>query len=415
MDRLLLTITNPMLDLQALRAAREGYDPHRLDWNTIPSPCFVMDVDRLCSNMAFFSELQRQIPVQFILALKGFAMFSVFDLMKEAIHGTTASSLHELRLGSTRFGGSQHIFMPAYPPEQVPEMASMADHVSFNSVSQFLQHGAAFRSHRADVQLGLRINPGYSPVSTDLYNPCAAGSRLGTRLHDLERGYQSLEQAGLEPDFLHCHNLCESGADALAQTLDILARDFEPWLQRVRSMNLGGGHLMSREDYNLEQAAEAIAGFKAQFPHLQLIMEPGSALVWETGYFRSKVLDIMKTEALPVAILDSSITAHLPDVLEMPYQPRILGAAMESTSTHTHCYRLGGQSCLAGDQVGIYAFEKPLQTGDDLVFMDMMHYTMVKTNTFNGMGLPSIGLWRSNSGFELIRRFGYEDFESRLS
>jgi carboxynorspermidine decarboxylase len=172
---------------------------------------------------------------------------------------------------------------------------------------------------------------------------------------------------------------------------------------------------MSREDYDLEQAAEAIAGFKVQFPHLQLIMEPGSALVWETGYFRSKVLDIMKTEALPVAILDSSITAHLPDVLEMPYQPRILGAAMESTSTRTHCYRLGGQSCLAGDQVGIYAFEKPLQTGDDLVFMDMMHYTMVKTNTFNGMELPSIGLWRSNSSFELIRRFGYEDFESRLS
>ena len=172
---------------------------------------------------------------------------------------------------------------------------------------------------------------------------------------------------------------------------------------------------MSREDYDLEQAAEAIAGFKVQFPHLQLIMEPGSALVWETGYFRSKVLDIMKTEALPVAILDSSITAHLPDVLEMPYQPRILGAAMESTSTHTHCYRLGGQSCLAGDQVGIYAFEKPLQTGDDLVFMDMMHYTMVKTNTFNGMELPSIGIWRSNGGFELIRRFGYEDFESRLS
>ena len=411
----LLTITDPMRDLEALRALRETYSPGRLAWNQIPSPSFVMDEDRLRANMAFYTELQRRIPVQFILALKGFAMFSVFETMREAVHGTTASSLHELRLGATRCGGSQHIFMPAYPTGQVEEIASMADHVSFNSVSQLLQHGAAFRSHRADIHLGLRINPGYSPVSTDLYNPCAAGSRLGTRLQDLERGYSALEQAGLEPDFLHCHNLCESGADALAQTLAILARDFGPWLQRVRSMNLGGGHLMSREDYDLEQAAEAIAGFKAQFPHLQLIMEPGSALVWETGYFRSQVLDIMETEALPVAILDSSITAHLPDVLEMPYQPRILGAEMQATATHPHLYRLGGQSCLAGDQVGNYGFPQPLRPGDDLIFLDMMHYTMVKTHTFNGMELPSIGIWRSEGRFDLVRRFGYQDFESRLS
>jgi carboxynorspermidine decarboxylase len=305
--------------------------------------------------------------------------------------------------------------MPAYPEGQVAEIADMADHVSLNSVSQLLQHGAAFRRHRPDIHLGLRINPGYSPVSTDLYNPCSAGSRLGTRLLDLERGFGALEQAGLEPDFLHCHNLCESGADALAQTLAILARDFGPWLHRVRSMNLGGGHLMSREDYDLEAAAGAIAAFKAQFPHLQLIMEPGSALVWETGYFRSKVLDIMETEALPVAIMDSSLTAHLPDVLEMPYQPRILGAQMQATATHIHLYRLGGQSCLAGDQVGNYAFKSPLKPGDDLVFLDMMHYTMVKTHTFNGMELPSIGVWRSNGRYELIRRFGYSDFESRLS
>jgi len=173
--------------------------------------------------------------------------------------------------------------------------------------------------------------------------------------------------------------------------------------------------LMSRDDYDLEQAAEAIAGFKAQFPHLQVIMEPGSALVWETGYFRSQVLDIMETEALPVAILDSSITAHLPDVLEMPYQPRILGAEMQATATHPHLYRLGGQSCLAGDQVGNYGFQRPLQAGDDLIFLDMMHYTMVKTHTFNGMELPSIGIWRSEGRFDLVRRFGYQDFESRLS
>ena len=415
MDLRPLTITNPMRDLEALRGLRETYDPGRLAWDQIPSPCFVMDEDRLRANMAFYVELQRRIPVQFILALKGFAMFSVFNWMKEAVHGTTASSLYELRLGATRFGGSQHIFMPAYPPGQVAEIAGFADHVSLNSVSQVLQHGANFRKHRQDIQLGLRINPGYSPVSTDLYNPCAAGSRLGTRLQDLDRGYPSLEQAGLEPDFLHCHNLCESGADALAQTLSILARDFGPWLQRVRSMNLGGGHLMTSEDYDLEVAAEAIADFKAQFPHLQLIMEPGSALVWETGYFRSQVLDIMETEALPVAILDSSITAHLPDVLEMPYQPRILGAEMQATATHPHLYSLGGQSCLAGDQVGNYGFQEPLHVGDDLIFLDMMHYTMVKTHTFNGMELPSIGIWRSTGQFDLVRGFGYQDFESRLS
>lgn len=399
---------------------REALSPSRIDWGQVPSPCFVMDEARLEVNMAFYKELQATVPLEVLLALKGFAMFSVFDRMQGILKGTTASSLHELQLGSRRFGGQQHIFMPAYPPAQVEEIAALAHHVSFNSVGQFLRHGPRMRQINPKIALGLRLNPGFSPVATELYNPCAAGSRLGIRLATLLQDNPALEAAGMNPDFLHCHNLCESSAADLERTLDILARDFRPWLERVTSLNLGGGHLMTASSYDLSRMVGVVEAFHRQFPHLKLWIEPGSALVWETGYLRASVVEVVDTDTFPVAILDASITAHLPDVLEMPYRPAVWGAESlapgeTAVGRFPHCYRLGGQSCLAGDQVGIYRFERRLQEGDLILFEDMMHYTMVKTNTFNGMELPSIGIWQKDHSFETVKRFGYEDFESRLS
>jgi carboxynorspermidine decarboxylase len=281
-----------------------------------------------------------------------------------------------------------------------------ADYYSFNSLSQFQKFSTRLFAKKPNAIAGLRINPEYSTVTTDLYNPCIPGSRLGVRAEDLPENLPD----GIS--FFHSHNLCESDSYALEETLKSIEKLFGKYLPKLKKLNLGGGHLMTREGYDIEHLINTLLTFKKRHPHLELILEPGSAVAWQTGYLSSTVLDIVNSKGIHVAILDCSISAHMPDVIEMPYKPKVLNASDPVFGKPT--YRLGGQTCLAGDFVGDYSFDNPLKIGDKVVFDDMMHYTMVKTTTFNGINLPHIGIWRRNNEFELIKSFGYSDFKSRL-
>ena len=350
---------------------------------------------------------QQRSPVAIILALKGFAMFSTFGVIKQYVQGTTASSLWEAKLGREEFGGELHLYSPAYQEQEFPELITGATHISFNSLSQW----SRFKTQIASTQVspGLRINPEYSPVAQEIYNPASPLSRLGIRAEVL--GDKLPE--GIEG--LHCHNLCESDSQALALTLDQIEKLFGHHLAQIKWLNLGGGHLMTAKNYDLEHLIQVLNCFQNRYPHLKLYLEPGSAIVWETGILRATVLDLIETSSTTIAMLDVSFTAHMPDCLEMPYKPSIRGARDPQADEPT--YRMGGVSCLAGDFMGRgdYYFEQPLQVGDPILFEDMMHYTMVKTSMFNGVKHPAIAIARNDGSFQLVREFGYEDYKNRLS
>lgn len=376
-----------------------------LPWNRLPSPAFILDKPLLQRNMGLIKDIRAETGIRVLLALKGFSMYHVFDEMSPYLDGSTASSLHEAILGQEEFGGETHIYAPAFQSTEFEEIAGRVTHVSFNSLAQFQRFSPDLFRFNPGAQAGLRINPEYSPVGVSLYNPCVPGSRLGIR---------SVEMPDRLPDsvrFLHCHNLCESDAEGLKGTLDAIEEHFGSWLDQVDELNLGGGHLITHTGYNLSLFRSAISDFRNRHPHLSLLIEPGSALVWDTGYLLARVLDIINTSETPVAILDASISTHMPDVIEMPYRPAVLGEVSEHADSYT--YRFGGLSCLAGDFIGDYSFDRPLNPGDPVVFMDMMHYTMVKTTTFNGVNLPEIGIW-DGSAYKTVKKFGYEDFRSRL-
>jgi carboxynorspermidine decarboxylase len=376
-----------------------------LPWDRLPSPAFILDKPLLRRNMQLVDQLRKDTGIRVLLALKGFSMYHVFDEMRRYLDGSTASSLHEARLGQEDFGGETHIFAPAFRPNEFEDIAGRVTHVSFNSITQFNRFAPDLFRINPAAQAGIRINPEYSPVGVSLYNPCAPGSRLGVRSVEMpERLPQSVR-------FLHCHNLCESDAEGLSGTLEAIEQRFGPWLDQVDELNLGGGHLITRPGYDLALFRSVVADFQKRHPHLSLLIEPGSALVWDTGYLLTRVLDIINTSETPVALLDSSISTHMPDVIEMPYRPAVLGEVPSGNSVYT--YRFGGLTCLAGDFVGDYSFDRPLQPGDPVVFLDMMHYTMVKTTTFNGVNLPEIGIW-DGLEYQTIKKFGYEDFRSRL-
>lgn len=376
-----------------------------LPWDRLPSPAFILDKPLLRRNMQLVDRLRNETGIRVLLALKGFSMYHVFDEMRPFLDGSTASSLHEARLGQEEFGGETHIFAPAFRPSEFEEIAGRVTHVSFNSLAQYERFAPVLFRVNREAQAGLRINPEYSPVGVSLYNPCAPGSRLGIRSVDMPvRLPESIR-------FLHCHNLCESDAEGLRGTLEAIEERFGPWLDQVDELNLGGGHLVTRIGYDLDAFRSVIADFRSRHPHLSLLIEPGSALVWDTGYLLTRVLDIINTSETPVALLDSSISTHMPDVIEMPYRPTVLGEVPYSSGGYT--YRFGGLTCLAGDFVGDYSFDRPLKPGDAVVFMDMMHYTMVKTTTFNGVNLPEIGFWDGRE-YQTLKSFGYEDFRSRL-
>jgi carboxynorspermidine decarboxylase len=376
-----------------------------MDYSKIPSPCYVLDEAAFRRNLELIKSVKEQAGVEIILAFKAFAMWSVFPIVREYIPHSTASSLAEARLAFEEMGSLAHTYGPAYTDKEFPEIMNCSSHITFNSLSQFERFYPQTQFN--NISCGLRINPEFSDVETDLYNPCAPGSRLGVvagLLGDkLPEGVEGL----------HFHTLCESSSYDLEKTLNIVEEKFGKYFPQVKWINMGGGHLMTREGYNTDHLIALLKSFKARYPHLQVILEPGSAFAWRTGLLVSSVVDIVENNGIKTALLDVSFACHMPDCLEMPYKPSILGATDAVPGKPT--YRMGGNSCLSGDFMGDWSFEEELKTGDRIVFDDMIHYTMVKTTMFNGVSHPSIGMWTTGNEFNLIREFGYEDYKNRMS
>jgi carboxynorspermidine decarboxylase len=377
-----------------------------IDYSKVPSPSFVLDMARLRKNLELIQRVQQESGAKVILALKGFAMWRVFPFVKQYLAGATASSLHEARLIFEEMGVPAHTYSPAYADDEFIKVMAYSEHLVFNTITQYERFKESVAAH-PHISPGIRVNPEYSSVETDLYNPAAPGSRLG----EMVENFGGVLPEGIEG--LHAHTLCESSASDLENMMAALEARFAAFFPQLKWINFGGGHLMTRKGYDVEHLIQILKNFKAKYPHLEVILEPGSAIAWETGELVSTVLDIVNSRGVKTAILDVSFTAHMPDTLEMPYRPKILGASDPAEGKPT--YRLGGVSCLAGDFMSEYSFVKPLEVGDRLILWDMIHYTMVKTTTFNGVKHPNICIWHENGDLEVVRAFGYEDFRNRLS
>lgn len=377
-----------------------------LDWRQVPSPCFVVDRRLLERNARILGRVRQEAGCKVLLALKGFALWKAFDVFRPHLDGCCASGPIEARLAREEFGKEVHTYAPAFSDEDLAETLTLTDHLVLNSRSQLERHRAAVRACGRHVEVGLRVNPEYAEVEVELYNPCARGSRLGsTRAalgQDLPEGV----------DGLHFHALCEQGADVFARVLAQVEARFGDWFPRIRWLNCGGGHWITKPDYDVDLLVATLRGLKARHPHLAIYLEPGEASAVDTGVLVSSVLDIHENGGVRLALLDVSATCHMPDTLEMPYRPTIHGAGDAGATPHT--YRLGGPTCLAGDVLGEWSFAAPLVPGDRVVFADMSHYTMVKTTMFNGVRHPSIALWDGRR-LEVVRRFGYRDFRDRLA
>jgi len=369
----------------------------------LETPYYIVDEARLTANLKLLQSVSAQTGCRILLAQKAFSMFYFYPLIGRYLNGTAASGLYEAKLGRENMGGETHIFSPAYRDAEFDEILELCDHVVFNSLSQWERFRE--KTLRAGRQAGLRVNPECSTQDHKLYDPCAPGSRFGVRSSQLE----GLDAAGI--DGLHFHTLCEQNADALETTLAAVEARFGHLLERVKWVNFGGGHHITRSDYDISLLISCIRRVQEKYGVL-VYLEPGEAVALDAGYLVASVVDVVENE-LPIAILDASAACHMPDVLEMPYRPNILGAKKPGEKPHT--FRLGGPTCLAGDMIGEYSFDTPLAPGDRLVFCDMAHYTMVKNNMFNGIGLPSIAAVRPNREVEPVRAFGYSDFKNRLS
>jgi carboxynorspermidine decarboxylase len=376
-----------------------------IDFSQIPSPCYVLEEKLLRKNLELINRVQTQSGAEIILALKGFSMYKMFPMVKKYLSGATASSLNEARLIFEEMDCLAHSYAPAYKPEEFEELMGYSSHITFNSLNQFQQFKNQVDGFERKISMGLRINPQYAEVSTDMYNPCVVGSRLGITRDALG---DTLPE-GIEG--LHSHTMCENDSYVLERTLVHIEEKFGDLLHQIKWLNLGGGHLMTKEGYDHAHLIAIIKRVKATY-NIDIILEPGSAIAWQTGYLRSRVLDIVDAQGVDVAILDISFAAHMPDTLEMPYKPKVWGATDAVQGKPT--YRLGGMTCLAGDYMSEYSFEKPLEIGDTVIFDDMIHYTMVKTTTFNGVGLPSIGIWHEDDTFELVKSFGFESFKEKI-
>ena len=379
-----------------------------MDLKKIPSPCFVLEESRLRRNLELIQRVQQESGAQIILAFKGFAMWSAFPIVREYVSGATASSLHEVMLCHEEMGVKAHTYAVAYAPREFPKILKLSSHITFNSLTQWKRYSKKLLSSPEKVSPGIRVNPGWSPVGTALYNPASPGSRLG----EPAENFKGVLPEGIEG--LHLHTLCESTSYDLEKTLGFFENQFGSFLPKLKWVNFGGGHLMTRKGYDVEHLIQTLKAFKARHPHLHVILEPGSAFAWDTGVLVATVLDIVKNKGFKTAILDVSFTAHMPDTLEMPYRPAIHGASDEASGGKND-YRLGGVSCLSGDFLEAYAFDKPLKVGQKIVLEDMIHYTMVKTTTFNGVTHPSIAILRPDGQLDMIRKFGYKDYKRRLS
>lgn len=378
-----------------------------MDIQTIPSPCYVIEESLLRRNLTLIKDVKERAGIEIIMALKAFAMWKVFPIVREYIPYATASSVYEARLVYEELGTPAHTYSPAYTEADFPHLLKCSSHITFNSLSQFERFYPMVVADGRRISCGLRINPEYSDVATDLYNPCAPGSRMGITSDKLP------DQLPEGVEGLHFHTLCESSAQDLANTLQAVEQRFGRWLSQVRWLNMGGGHLMIRKGYDIDFLLRLLNEFKAKYPHLQIIMEPGSAFFWQTGFLRTTVVDLVENNGVETAVIDASFTCHMPDCLEMPYKPAVRHATDAVPGKPT--YRIGGCSCLSGDFMGDWSFDRPLHIGDPLIFEDMIHYTTVKTTMFNGIQHPSLAILREDGTLDMLRAFTYEDYKSRMS
>ena len=374
------------------------------------TPIYIIEELKLRRNLQLIADVARQADVEIILAFKAFALWKTFPIFREYIRSTTASSLSEARLAYEEFGSKAHTYSPAYTEREFGEIVKCSSHLTFNSLSQYERFHERVGK---DVSIGLRVNPEYSEVGTLLYNPCAPGTRFGVTAHKLPDKLPS------DIEGFHCHCHCESGADVLERTLVHIEKKFSRWFPQLKWLNLGGGHLMTRKDYDVTHLINILKGLHDRYPWLEIILEPGSAFAWQTGPLVSHVADVVEDKGIRTAILNVSFTCHMPDCLEMPYYPEVRGAVhideSNAEADNAQClYRLGGNSCLSGDFMGYWQFDHELQVGEEVVFEDMIHYKTVKTNTFNGISHPAIGMLHADGNLDILREFGYEDYKNRM-
>lgn len=375
----------------------------KYDFNNLKTPCYVVDKALLQRNLNTLDSVQKRTGCEILLALKGFSMYSVFPQIANHLAGITASSLHEARLGYEEMGKQVHVYAPAYKEDEFDELLGIVDHIVFNSFAQYEKYKERVKALGKNIEVGIRINPEYSEIKTDIYNPCFTNSRLGT----VQSQFDESKLDGV--DGLHFHAMCEQDSHTLKRILDVVEENFGKYLYQMKWINFGGGHHITRDDYDIDLLCECITHIQEKYD-VKVYLEPGEAVALNTGFLVTSVMDVLKNN-MNLAIIDASAACHMPDVLEMPYRPEIINAGRPLEKRFT--YRLGGNTCLAGDVIGDYSFDKPLKAGDKLVFTDMAHYTMVKNNTFNGLNLPSIALY-DNGKITMVKEFGYEDYKRRL-
>ena len=368
------------------------------------TPIYIIEEQKLRRNLMLIADVAAKADIEIILAFKAFALWKTFPVFREYIHATTASSLSESRLAVEKFGAPAHTYSPAYTDDEIDEIVKNSSHISFNSISQYNR----YHERAKGVSIGLRVNPEYSEVGTMLYNPCAPGTRFGVTADKLPTTLPE------DIEGFHCHCHCESGADVFQRTLVHIEEKFSSWFTQLKWINFGGGHLMTRKDYDIDLLVNTLRDFHAHWPHLRMILEPGSAFAWQTGPLVASVVDIVENHGIHTAILDVSFTCHMPDCLEMPYYPVVRGAEWVEEKSGPYLYRLGGNSCLSGDFMGTWRFPQPLSIGDEIIFEDMIHYTTVKTTTFNGVHHPSIAMLRMDGRLEMLRQYTYEDYRNRM-
>ena len=377
-----------------------------IDFSKLPSPCYLCEESLLENNLKILDRVQKESGAKIILALKGFAMHATFPLVGKYLQGCTASGLHEAKLAREEMDKEVHTYSPAFKEEEIDEIASISDHIVFNSPAQLFRFQKRVKEVNPKISLSLRINPEYSESPVDLYNPCGIYSRLGTTKANFDE--KVLEHI----DGLNFHALCEQDVSALEGVLDAFESKFGSYIDKMKYINFGGGHHITRKDYDVDRLIEVIRLFKARHNDVEVYLEPGEAVGWQTGVLVSTVLDIVDN-GMKIAILDTSAEAHMPDTLAMPYRAEVRGAGQPDDKSYT--YRLGGNTCLAGDIMGDYSFDKQLCVGDKIIFEDQIHYTFVKNTTFNGIKLPSLAIWTKEDKLKIVKEFGYEDYKERLS
>ena len=370
------------------------------------TPIYICEEQLLENNLKILEHVQKKSGAKIILALKGFAMWSTFDLVGKYLQGCTASGLHEALLAREKMGKEVHTYSPAFKEDEIEEIAKISDHIVFNSPSQFHRFALHVKKINPRISLSLRVNPEYSSSPVELYNPCGIYSRLGTTKANFDETILN------ELDGLNFHALCEQDVGALENVLKAFEEKFGDYIDGMQYINFGGGHHITKKGYDVERLIEVIQAFKKRHNNIEVYLEPGEAVGWECGYLVSSVLDVVDN-GMKIAILDTSAEAHMPDTLAMPYRAQVRGAAKAGEKAYT--YRLGGNTCLAGDIMGDYSFDKPLEIGDKLIFEDQIHYTFVKNTTFNGIKLPSLAILKKDGSLHVSHEFGYEDYKNRLS